>query len=287
MQLAAPQIKYFESPEDFVAWHRETPFHVHNLIGQVGRDFIAGHTLESAIDKLQEGSMEHMEQVQAILDKLEVSDMITNNMKMLESSIAGFVPNIPAYLAGQPETMFDIVESDIKSVQSPIKVVIHTSVGAWLSERNVISRGTSVIAFVMAMNLMRPVDLYCVHASSLHAAGSTSQVWGTCVKVASRPMDLARAIWMLTSPAYPRGLGIGAVYRLSEYSSPYADNIPFAFGQGDDEKYISGMRKILNLDNTDIFISRALNRYGDNMEMINDPIAWVNKMVREHSKQGE
>lgn len=281
MREAPPsQIIHFDSPEAYADWADQTPHQYKRLPQRAFNEPLTTH--DSAANMLRTGSMEYIDKAQAIVDQMDVSDLLTDNVRLLESSVAGFMPNVSAYLAGHPETMFDILETDTRSPVSPIKIVVHSSVSAYLSNEDIVRRGIATAALAMAMNIVRPVELYATYCATLNYYRG-SNVWGTCVRMPSRPLDLARALWVLTNPAFPRMLGIASMYRIADYPAEQGnDGVPPAFGGEHDPSYYPGMRALLELEPQDILIGRAGSTSGNDALMYSDPVAWVNGMVRKH-----
>ena len=96
-------VRWFDSPEDYANYLSGIPNH---LRATYSSDF-GGDSYETGIKKLQEGDTTRLEQAQKIIDQLNVGDIVSNHVPILEASIAGYMPNVPAYISGHPLSMFN------------------------------------------------------------------------------------------------------------------------------------------------------------------------------------
>lgn len=267
----------FDSPEAYA-----------DYLEQAGRqrssdeysDSWAGCSREQAIKTLRTGDASLLERAQAIIDKLDLAQIFSNELPVLEPSLAGFAANVPAAIAGHPEAMFSRGFVESPSVMAPLTVYVETNTSAGVSESQLIARGVAVLAFVLVMETMRPIDIYC---TSLNMVPGTEKVAGSVVRIASRPMDISRAVWMLTSAGYSRRCRTEAQY--FQHKQRKDPGYWLFRKQPTDVAYIKGYRGLLNLESDDVVISGG---HLFDALMLNDPVAWVRKMIEQHSgKQGE
>ena len=267
------KIAMFDSPEEFVESHEKHCGFNYELLHpeewQGGRASVCRETLRN-------GCLDNLDNAKEIMSKLDISDLLTSNMPLLENDMVGFVPNVSAYIAGQPETMFTMIESEQQALNTPIRVFVETTVSAGITHEQLTQRGTSILAFVLAMNTVRPVELYTI---SVVQSDNASGTFGHAVRLPN-PMDLSRAVWMLTNPGYARGLMFSYMNYLSGVH-PYTG--PWPFGSNPTKnRYTECMRDVFSMADNDIFLKGG---YLFDHDMLNNPIAWVNKMVREHSNK--
>jgi hypothetical protein len=70
---------------------------------------------------------------------------------MLTNTVAGFMPDVPAYLAGVPDCMVAFEEGDISQIQRPV-VTIGVGIFAWsVSPSAVINRGVAILSLIDAI----------------------------------------------------------------------------------------------------------------------------------------
>ncbi len=269
-------INVFDSPEEYAEFHRANVQDKYNNSYNIS--WGGGLSSDNA-QTLIDGDTRNLAKAEKILSKLEVSDILTDNVPMLETCIAGFAPNVPAYLAGQPEAMLDLVTSEQPNVNAPIRIFVETTVSSAVTHAQLMNRGVATLAFVMAMNTLRPVELYTV---SVIESDNRQGTYGKVIKLASAPLDLARAVFMLTEPGFARALLFPDV---SHLSGKLATIGPWPFNSEPmQDNYTTIMRDVIGMNDNDIFLKGGY--LFDNL-MLSDPIAWVNKMVREHSNTGK
>jgi hypothetical protein len=267
--------KRFESPEeyaDYIEGNGET------YATQTYDDDWAGCSRDKAIATLRNGDTKMLERAQAILDKVDLSHLQSVGMPILAPCVAGFVPNVPAAIIGHPEAMFKRTMVDNPSVSAPLTVYVDTTVSAGVSVNSLISRGVAILAFILAAETIRPVDLYCVSLGS--SPSNMRQAVGAVCKVQSRPMDLARAVWMLTDPGYSRRCRTEAQYaQHGKRNDPgnWLFNIAPTSPQ-----YESTVREVIGCEPTDVFMKGG---YLFDQLMLSDPVAWVQKMLDQHCKE--
>lgn len=119
--------------------------------------------------------------------------------------VAGGVPNVPAYLAGHPVNMRR--KARVADALAPLTVVIDLTTTCTITEKEVRRKGMATLAFVRAMAAIRPVNLY-VTASLGHygdARDARHGYYAAC-PVETAPLDMARAVFMLTHTGMARAL---------------------------------------------------------------------------------
>lgn len=266
------KIACFDSPDEYASHH--------DTILPEYRNYMDGHwaggTHEQNLAKLRNGSNANLDRVQSIVNNIDVGQLLANNMLMLEQAVAGFVPNVAAYIAGQPETMFDLIESEQKSPVTPIRVVVETTVSSGVTHTELVNRGIAMCAFVLALNTVRPVELHVIGMQDYD--DSRGACIGHMVKVFDKYADLGRALFMLTETGFARALHFPSMSMLMGRFC----NIgvwPFRLRPGQEE-YNVKVRQLLQLEPQDIFICGG---FLTDKEMLSNPIAWVNNMVKQHS----
>jgi len=271
-------ISHFEAPEDYAAHLAAIPSQYKREQRQEPSFF--GGSVEANITKLVEGDTSNLARVERIIDNMETSNVFSIDVPVLVPSVVGFVPNVPAVLAGHPESMFNRGYVESPSLTSPLTVYVNTSVHADLKAPEIINRGVAVLAFVLAMERVRPVDLYVLN---IRGNEYNPGVYGSVVKVASRPMDLGRATYMLTDLGFTRALRTCDVYHKAQRTA--RDGGPFAFDcQPQSDESEAKFRELLDISPNDVFIRGA---HRSDKLMLSDPVAWVNQMIVKHSNHQE
>lgn len=107
----------------------------------------------------------------------------------VRSDVVGSLPNVPAYLAGQPASMRRRVR--LKKPQGPLVLFLETTGSGSLADR-AHYRGAAMLALVQLLSAQRPVELYVCTTF-----GEYNTMNALVCKVETTPMDLARSCWML------------------------------------------------------------------------------------------
>lgn len=239
-----------------------------------------GQSLSEAQRCLLNGDVSTVDSAQALITRLEEQAILSTGVKTLTADVVGFMPLVPHVLAGLPNSMLTRYESEIEATNTPITIYIDTTVSSDLSHGELINRGIATLAFAMAMANVRPVDLYTV---STCCADSCNGSYGVCTRIETRPLDLARAAWMLTSPTMARRIMHTSVWNQLGFIS--LGGGPFSWQLSPTQNsYMASMRDMLSMEAQDVFITGG---YIADKLMLTDPIAWVNMMVRKHTNQDQ
>src|SRR5207237_6907177 len=75
-----------------------------------------------------------------------------------ELTYAGAFPCVPAYLSGEPESMWMLADSPTES--SPVRIYICSTSSAGVSHADLLKRSCACLALVMLASRTRPVELY-------------------------------------------------------------------------------------------------------------------------------
>ena len=119
--------------------------------------------------------------------------------------ICGQVPNVPAYLAGTPLSMRR--RAKVESAAAPLAIVVDLTSSAMIGSKDLERRGAAILAIVRVLSARRPVELW---AGTITDADSRKNATAHFARIETAPLDLARAAFVLVSPAFPRQLCYGA-----------------------------------------------------------------------------
>ena len=121
------------------------------------------------------------------------------------NDVSGQVPDVPAFIAGQPMAMRRRVK--VASPAAPLAVVVDLTSAALVSAADLEKRGAAILALVRVLSARRPVELW---AGTMLDADNMKNAAVHLARIETAPLDLARAAFALTSPAFPRQLLYGA-----------------------------------------------------------------------------
>lgn len=264
-----PEYTTFADPVEYCKYLTD----VASSYSNSGEKSFYGDTYEQGLNSLIHGSPKYLQQAQDLINKMADAQIFSLHQPIIETSVVGFAPNVPAFLAGQPKDMYTIYNSEDENTTTPINIYVETLVSAGISHEQLIHRGVAVLAFVLAMNNIRPVELYTVCIG--HSSGKTT---GIVCKVPSKPLSLEQATFMLCDPVYYRRLAFASIYEHAKRNTgsirwPF-DDIPTS------DTYTEKLRKYLNLEPHDVFIKGG---YLFDETMKNNPIQWVRNMIEQHT----
>jgi len=119
--------------------------------------------------------------------------------------ISGQVPNVPAYIAGTPLSMRR--RAKVQSPAAPLAIVVDLTTSAMIKTDAIERRGAAILAVVRVLSARRPVELW---AGTMTDANNRQDASAHFARIETAPLDLARAAFVLVSPAFPRQLCYGA-----------------------------------------------------------------------------
>jgi len=125
------------------------------------------------------------------LASIETESLYSDNVQSWGRSVSGALPDVPAYLAGSPLNMRRRVP---QQGLAPLTIVVETFMSGGVTDADRERRGVAILSLVRKLQMTgHAVDLWLAHTSR---PGLTA----TClVRVETRPLDLARAVWGFTA----------------------------------------------------------------------------------------
>lgn len=258
-------IQWFDGPEHYSAHLAHMPQEYRRMYDD-HRSNWAGGNFEQALHKLNNGDTTNLAKAQAIVDKMANEQLFSMGQPVIESSLIGMAPNVPNALMGHPYEMYNIVESEQQSMLTPLRIFVETTVSAGLSNSELTNRGVAVMAFALAMSIVRPIELYAASFGHLESISHT-KVYGTIVRIPTAPLDLERATYMLTGNGYCRKLAFTNMNWQAQITRE--QSIPFPRGR----------RDLCMCEPTDVLIQGG---YLTDTLMLQNPIQWVKNMIAKH-----
>jgi hypothetical protein len=174
---------------------------------------------------------------------------------------AGAYPVVPDFLAGMPDCMRrrDTVEHD----ESPVRIFVCLTSSGSLKAEAMSRRGCAILALVMALSRIRPVEL---NVFSVGRRGEKESVIVAPINTA--PLDLATACYVLTSAGFTRRLCYGLAQK--HHFGTGGIKWPERYGADD---YLPGLlRRLGGHPETDLIIDAATAWDA----LISDPVPWIN-----------
>lgn len=219
------------------------------------------HMIFAGIDMLKRGNEAGLDQTQAMVDKF--TEELAVSSPVWVRDIAGYHPDVPAYLAGEPESMWNI--DYIQSDRSPLRVWIGLT-GTWsVSDDQLLERGIALAAFALALVNKRPVYITpYVNGHTYGDRGRSVQHSIVSWDIQTSPVVLSQLMANLSRPEISRYTGLPTT-RLNDDRVPRS--IPFGYLE---RKHIE---HILAPD--DLFIPPVKS----SDLLLNNPIKWVKEQL--------
>lgn len=240
--------------------------------------WFGGKSAEQTLDCARHGSREYLDRASSLMDRMQEHGLMSEGMRLWQSSVVGSFPSVPLAVMGLPESMMSVQETEIYSTLSPIKIVVSLSASMEVSADAIAARGVAILALVMALQQTRHVDLYVCNISSPNHNGRAQ---GTLSRIETTPLDLDRATYMLCDVSYYRGLCMAAACQIYRPNyQKYYGGIGWSWNRHGETEAI---RDMLALESHDVYMPGI---FITNEKYINDPISWI-KEALEKIKAGE
>ncbi len=266
-------VKRYDSWSDFVAVASSIDLRkAEKHSGDHNGFYWYGHkTYSEALAMAHNGDESLVAEATALLDKLEsVEDGVPT--RQWTASPYGAYPVVPEYLSGYPDCMRVIAPTgDV----APVSIYVSTSFSGGISITDMLKHGTTVLALILKLQQVRPVELFLVAETHGSVDGDYFQV----IPVDSKPLSLAHACYALTSAAFIRRLTYCVAEVNGGFNGRSWPQSHVAVGQSGHEKYLEFMRNQIGISTDDMQISTL--HMSD--PILKDPIAWVNQQIARYS----
>lgn len=273
--------KHFNSTTEYAAWVREPLI---NLDKEVfyGNSYTGKRRALQGLDLLTTGDETHVSRARDLLSKFQ--ENIEVPIHRWENRPAGVFPNVPAFLAGNPECMWS-KELDT-SDHSPLRVWVGVTSTWYVTEEQLRDRGVVLAALAIALSEKRPVYITpWIHRGergSRRRYGRSSEPVGALLSwdLATSPLVLSELMASVADPLITRHLGLPACHLVNpECTDPSAPYHPYVY----DEYYgskSSKVRKALGCADNDLYIPMCEG----SDPLLNDPITWLQNTIAKYSQ---
>ncbi len=198
------------------------------------------------------------------LDKLESHQFISSAYRCTDS-IIGALPNIPAYLSGNPCNMR--LRRRVTLDSAPLAIVVDLTSSAAIKNKDLERRGAAILALVRILSQRRPIELWA--GTGLNRGDGATLAY---FKIDTAPLDLARAAYALIDPAVSRGLGYGVCYT---HGYDCGGSWPFQNHAKWRDHGHKILREIIPHNSEVLFLAPLLN----SDDSISNPAKWLSDMI--------
>lgn len=221
-------------------------------------------TASRAWEKATLGDSALVAEAEKLLEAFSIDAHTTRTKR--ENWLFGAVPNVPAYLSGSPYSMRRKVR--YQDDTAPLTICASLSTSAGITADLLMKRGTAILALVMRLAELRPIQLRLFHEAGNGGSTNLFQVFD----VQTQPLALASACHALTSANYQRGIALclQALCGMPSYG-------PWPKNRHDSRAY----REYLQLGEEDLLIM------GAHISEFNHPHEWLKKQLAKYGEQPE
>lgn len=263
MPAPASVVKHFQTSADFLGW---LPQRACAAVENSSLDWRGGETYEDSRRLLIKGDTSNVAHASLLLDQL--LDSVEVPVQLWQQSVAGYIPCVPAVLAGHPEAFLRPIDEESDS--SPIRVYASVGCSAGISAADLTKRGIAILALVIKLQAIRPVELWVTDDS-----GGSNYALFSCLRIETSPLDLSTAAYVLTSAGFFRNLC---------FEFNYAHGWSGAWAWGLDPRNPESQRKtraLLGLGDNDLWIPGAY--FSD--PLIQKPVEWINEQLQQFAQR--
>lgn len=266
-------ITHFESPGDLARACRKmvaSGFRDRHF-PEYGRDWRGGESFEQSAAYAENGNDRYVADAERLLEKIR-ADLIEIPMPQWAPDVAGAFPSVPDFLAGHPENMRRRVNEI--SDRAPVRIYVCTTSSAGVGADILKKRGTAILALVMALAPIRPVELYAFSIlGSDHDGESVA-----CTRIPTETLHIGIAANALCGQGWARGLNYGW-----QEQGPHRANgdwpSRYRYGKPEARDYIADL--VRRMGGADRNLHIPPTELHD--EIVRDPVRWVNERLSEYA----
>lgn len=238
---------------------------------QGGRSWSGGHDTASAVETAIKGDMSAAAASDSLLETLEAMFPAPTASRRMIDDVAGSVANVQAFIAGTPLTMRRRARQE--SEFAPLAVVVDCGASAGVSADDMMKRGTAILALVRALAARRPIELWA--GASLACGSNQKDAMHVYFRIDTAPLDLARAAFLLTSPAVLRRIAFAIAHPHGFITSwPYGDiNVSRANFHGTMARAFPHMAEMLTIPAAFL-----------NDPAVTRPVEWIADFVKQYGE---
>lgn len=223
-------------------------------------------TFDSALTKMTQGDDSYATMADELLEKIsDVTEGVPQ--RVWSASPYGAYPVVPEYLMDSPTPMRMLSsQGDV----SPVKVVVSTTCSGGISKETMTARGTAILALVMKLQQIRPVELYLL-AEGNHQGTKDLFVM---IRVDTKPLSIAHACFAMANVGFARQL----TYAWMTHYHGWTGGWPVNYRRGN---YATIVRAECGIEPEDLWIPSS---YLHDSELIYNPVQWVNSQLKKYNQ---
>tara|TARA_R110000851_G_scaffold276686_1_gene429729 strand:+ start:250 stop:1077 length:828 start_codon:yes stop_codon:yes gene_type:complete len=142
-------------------------------------------------------------------------------------SVAGFLPSVPAYCAGEPLSMFDQSESVLETAKV-LKIAVVCIPCSEVTATAMLNRGAAILGAIDALERDGNIRVELVGMFPSYSVGAKNCLMEMTLKNAGDDWNPASVAFAIANPAFGRRIG----FRWLESKQAYAGNVERCYGHG-------------------------------------------------------
>lgn len=260
MAIISTQKRHFSSGIEFANFV-ESGYADSKFGRSYGREIVAG------IASMRNGYNDQNTEVERQIRTFE--NEVQQDSPVWETNVYGQLANVPAFLAGVPDSMWNRTTEIVD--RTPIRIWVGVTSSGAISERDLEKRGACIGAFASAMVKIRPVIISPYVVLGLRLSDRTGNRIGAIASwdLQTSPFELGSIMASLACPKVTRSAGISAC----EILEPRCDG-----GWHPDYADEALMRAHLGARPNDVYLA-SIHLHD---ALLADPTAWLKKTLAKY-----
>lgn len=231
-----------------------------------------GETREEVRSSVENGNVSAVPKAEALLDKVSADLALSGLAPRWGRSVVGAFPDVPAFLGGAPECM--LRRSPDRGPLGAINVYYSPITAAVTTPEESFRYGVTVLAAVMALSRVRPVNVYYF---------TPLGIGDHVIRLRTDPMVLSESAYILTSAGFYRSVSYEYAHGFG-WEGSWGAWVCSSVSRGPGQKLpreekIAHMKKILGLGEDDVLVPPVDPK---TMREMSDPVAWVNGLLAKY-----
>ncbi len=160
-------------------------------------------SLEQSIEWAQMGTWNcpELEELTSAYDHGSMGDV---PIMTFESDVVGIRANVPAFCAGVPDSMFQLVETPVQ--RRIVRLLVGKTYSSGVPAEVITSMSKTILAWIASVELHSQVSVEIVLCTSLKLREKFEQDILVTIKRAGAPLDMSEVAFALINPSYFRRL---------------------------------------------------------------------------------
>jgi hypothetical protein len=198
----------FDTLEAFIERAGGKPATAHYQSVENGFKFTGTHSFFEAVAIARDGWKEGRELVEAARAHFEQITGSRVRRLVTVNDVAGFAPDVPAFLTGSPDCMLARETEETEGAGKILKIVVQGVASFAISKMEIMRKGALIVALVDALESAgRSVELVVDFTSGDTAPNRTSA--SLTAKRAGEPVEIDRLAFVLAHPSMLRRFAFG------------------------------------------------------------------------------